>query len=333
MCTCFLPSIISLTVFVVLLIILAVRLFAKKGRCSVDSILLSVPCVAAIAILVYGLIADQDLILLSVSVSFALFALYSCARVPIVWKAIVTFFGLSTMFLSPHFAALIVLADSVLLVWYRFSDAKHLVRKQALSMLIQDTTVWIMITSSLLILHLNAVTMESIPVRYVLDALAVLLFSFAFIRFAWNKIIYLPDSQVHLIENLSIKYVRNDIAVNADDSAAELYERILQIMENERLYLNPDMTVVKLASAVFSNKTYVGRVILRYSGKNYCTFMNGYRLEYAKKKFEEDPFLRVGQLSELSGFKNVSSFNLAFNIQYGMSPKEWCILRRQHLKK
>ena len=94
-------------------------------------------------------------------------------------------------------------------------------------------------------------------------------------------------------------------------------------MENERMYLQPGLSVVDLAKSIGSNRTYVSTSINSHSGKSFAMFVNTYRVEYAKQIMEKDGKLSIAQVAEMSGFASEESFRRNFRNITGKSPSDW----------
>ena len=121
--------------------------------------------------------------------------------------------------------------------------------------------------------------------------------------------------------------------MDADDMERmqALYGRILKILENGQPFLDPDYSLQDLASAAFTNKTYISRTINTISGKNFRQFVNCYRVQYAVELLRADPRLTVGQLAEMSGFNSSVTFSMAFKLNMGETPGEYSIRLRSGL--
>lgn len=104
------------------------------------------------------------------------------------------------------------------------------------------------------------------------------------------------------------------------DRMKRLYERVLAYMEEKKPYLQPEFSLGDLAMAVFTNKTYLSRVINLYSGRNYRQFINHYRTMYAVELIKKDPKLSVSELTMMSGFSSAVTFNMAFRINMNVTP-------------
>ncbi len=109
-----------------------------------------------------------------------------------------------------------------------------------------------------------------------------------------------------------------------NDAVKELYDRIVDLFDTDKPYLIDGITVSEVARMLFTNKVYVSRAINDYTGKNFCQFVNYYRVKYAVKMFNGNPYLKVGDLSDMSGFHTQVSFNMAFRLIMNDSPSEWC---------
>ena len=112
----------------------------------------------------------------------------------------------------------------------------------------------------------------------------------------------------------------------SDDKQKEdstLFNIIQEKMQNERIFLQPGLSVVDLAKAIGSNRTYVSASINSHSGKSFALFVNTYRVEYAKQIMEKDGKLSVAQVAEMTGFASEESFRRNFRNITGKSPSDW----------
>lgn len=102
-----------------------------------------------------------------------------------------------------------------------------------------------------------------------------------------------------------------------------IFERILRYFEKEQPYLNPDLSIVDVAREACTNKNYVARAIKVYTGRNFCQFVNSYRIDYAVALSRKEPDLKVSEISIRSGFNSPTAFSIAFKMIKGMPPGEW----------
>ena len=112
-----------------------------------------------------------------------------------------------------------------------------------------------------------------------------------------------------------------------------VYDRVVSLMEQKRLFLDPDFKLSDLSSAVFTNKTYLSKTINVFSGRNFSQFVNYYRIQYCAELLRKDPHLRLTTAAMMSGFHSTVTFNMAFKLNMGETPsafKERLQLEYQH---
>ena len=109
----------------------------------------------------------------------------------------------------------------------------------------------------------------------------------------------------------------------------EIFIRFIGYLEATNAYLNNDLNIVDAAQSIFSNKTYISRAVRIYSGVNFCQLINAYRVQYSIKLFNDDKYLRITELADMSGFNSSTRFVSYFKSYMKMSPSEWCKNIRQ----
>lgn len=115
-----------------------------------------------------------------------------------------------------------------------------------------------------------------------------------------------------------------DCELPDDDSYYEIYKRLTCYFEEEKPYLNPKITMLDAARSIYTNKAYVSKAVNLCTGRNFCQFVNYYRIKYSVELFMSDPTLKVSSLARRSGFNSVPTFNVAFRLYMNDTPKEWC---------
>ena len=111
--------------------------------------------------------------------------------------------------------------------------------------------------------------------------------------------------------------------VEADRKMDNLYKRVMMFMDEKKPYLDPAFDMKTLSERMYSNKLYLSKTINLLSGRNFRQFINYHRVQYAISLFKADPKLKVGEVSEMSGFNSSVSFNMAFKVNTGKTPREW----------
>lgn len=144
--------------------------------------------------------------------------------------------------------------------------------------------------------------------------------------------IFWSRQERRIVESMKISSVEiSPGGLKADDGYKEIYERIVALFENDRMYLNSSLTINDVVKVVFTNKLYISRAISQFTGRNFCQFVNYYRVTYSVRTFRDNPDLKVAELALMSGFNSVVSFSMAFRLYMGESPSDWCRKERSRL--
>ncbi|MCL2737972.1 MAG: helix-turn-helix domain-containing protein [Bacteroidales bacterium] len=107
----------------------------------------------------------------------------------------------------------------------------------------------------------------------------------------------------------------------ADD---ELYRRIVSYFETDKPYLKAGVNVADIAARLFTNKTYVSRLLNEKLDQNFNQFINTYRIREAQRLVAEEGPIPLPTLCKRVGFTSMASFTVAFKLNTGMTPGEWC---------
>lgn len=102
-----------------------------------------------------------------------------------------------------------------------------------------------------------------------------------------------------------------------------LMPRIRKLMESEQLFKNSELKVADVATQLCTNGRYVSDCINQQEGISFSQFVNGYRIDYAKKLLKEHPDMKIAAIAYECGFANESSFFRTFKNLTGMTPREW----------
>ena len=108
-----------------------------------------------------------------------------------------------------------------------------------------------------------------------------------------------------------------------------LYDRCCRYMADRKPFLVESFSLGDLASVLFTNKVYLSKTINYYSGKNFRSYINYYRVMYAMELFRKNKALTVTELGSLAGFHSGTTFNQAFKAVMQESPSTWCARLRK----
>ncbi len=101
--------------------------------------------------------------------------------------------------------------------------------------------------------------------------------------------------------------------------------QIEQAMDDHQLYLQPKLTVAKMAEALGLAPRQVSRAINEHQGLGFAAFVKQYRLSHAKRLLVDPDYqkAKIATIAIDSGFGNVASFNSAFASQERITPSEY----------
>ena len=108
-----------------------------------------------------------------------------------------------------------------------------------------------------------------------------------------------------------------------------LYDRCCRYMADRKPFLVESLSLGDLASVLYTNRVYLSKTINYYSGKNFRSYINYYRVMYAMELFRKNKSLTVSELGALAGFHSGTTFNQAFKVVMQESPSTWCARLRK----
>ncbi len=98
-----------------------------------------------------------------------------------------------------------------------------------------------------------------------------------------------------------------------------------KVMLTEKLYLDPELTISKLATAINIPQSDVSNYLNKVIRKNFNQFLNEYRIEESKLRLINAEFNNntIEQIMYDSGFSSKSVFNTAFKANTGVTPSKF----------
>lgn len=129
------------------------------------------------------------------------------------------------------------------------------------------------------------------------------------------------ESKIPLLQ-LKEKYLTSSLK---DSDQTLLYIKLCTLLQQEKLYLNPDLSLKDLANRLRTNTRYLSQVINTLAGYNLQHFINSYRIEEVKRKIIGDELkdLTLYGIAQQCGFKNKSTFYKVFQEITGQTPKKY----------
>jgi len=101
-------------------------------------------------------------------------------------------------------------------------------------------------------------------------------------------------------------------------------EQLLSLMNENKMYLNPSITLNDMAQKLDIAPCYVSQIINESFQQNFRDFVNKYRIEESKHLLtHNDQNFNILGIAQEAGFNSKSAFNSAFKKHTGITPKEF----------
>ena len=103
-------------------------------------------------------------------------------------------------------------------------------------------------------------------------------------------------------------------------------DKLTRLMEVNKVYLNPKVSLSEVALAIGSNKTYLSDYFNNSLNTTFYDYINRYRIAEACRIIDAMPSegrKPMSAVAEVSGFNSLSTFNRYFVKVKGMSPKSY----------
>jgi len=106
------------------------------------------------------------------------------------------------------------------------------------------------------------------------------------------------------------------------DTATPLRGAFLQLLDGNKAFLKPDLTVEDVVKDLGTNTKYFSRMLKNDMHTTFCGIVNSYRVEVAKEllKSTDD---KIEHITSTCGFNSRQSFIRAFARITGKTPTEW----------
>ncbi len=108
----------------------------------------------------------------------------------------------------------------------------------------------------------------------------------------------------------------------SDEKKNNLHLRLIEAISEEKIYLNPDITLGKLAQKFGVNSKYLSQVIHEFYNSGFSDFINQLRIKEAARLLSDKSYSHISMegISEMVGFNTKSSFNIYFKKFIGVTP-------------
>ncbi len=122
--------------------------------------------------------------------------------------------------------------------------------------------------------------------------------------------------------NASEKYQKSGLK---EDQANLYLQQLIQYMNHSEIWKDNELSIAKLAQYTEIPKHYITQILSENLNKNFYSFVNEYRVEYAKKLIKS-PDYKAWSFVAIAfecGFNSKTAFNNFFKKYTGMTPSEF----------
>lgn len=115
---------------------------------------------------------------------------------------------------------------------------------------------------------------------------------------------------------------RNGPVVRDEES---LFRKLSELLEKEKIYREPELSLSKLSDLLDTNRTYLSSVINKRFQMSFKAVLNRYRIDEARRLLVRDDYANysIEGIAKEVGFLSRSVFYTAFRQQTGMTPSDY----------
>ena len=113
--------------------------------------------------------------------------------------------------------------------------------------------------------------------------------------------------------------------VKKDPMPSTLMEKIDYVMREEKLFLQPELSLISLCERVGTNRTYASKAIKDAKGCNFSDYVNRFRLDYAVELMKNTPKddIVIQNIALQCGCGSIQTFYRYFKVFYNETPTQW----------
>jgi AraC-like DNA-binding protein len=106
------------------------------------------------------------------------------------------------------------------------------------------------------------------------------------------------------------------------EEASRILKSLEEAIEQQKVFLEPGITIDKLAELLNTNRHFVSQVLNGRVGKSFYDYINHYRVNEAKRLLLDEKYSnqKIASIAYDAGFNSLSAFNDVFKKITGVSP-------------
>lgn len=107
-----------------------------------------------------------------------------------------------------------------------------------------------------------------------------------------------------------------------DPPQRKLVAELHRVLEEEKVFLRPDIHIDDVARMLFTNRTYVTQLMRQEYGLSFIEYVNVARIQYSQSLLYSAQ-MSLDDVAMKSGFQSTSNYCRAFKRIMGSSPLAW----------
>lgn len=141
--------------------------------------------------------------------------------------------------------------------------------------------------------------------------------SFALLLVIANTMLGLGFSLAPIVDEDNIP-----VFIETEPSMSRVKRELTRLMEQEKIYLNPNLTIEDLSKRLYTNRTSLARVIHELYGNPFIEVLRQKRIDYAKQ-YMMTHREKLDAIATETGFNSAATFCKTFKIVTGETPAVW----------
>ena len=154
------------------------------------------------------------------------------------------------------------------------------------------------------------------------------------LHYSWDFQPIVVENETEQAESMGDMKTMEESLANTTGAPSETpispiaHGKLEQLVEEQKLYLRPNLTLQELAQALGSNRTYVSTYLSQVMGQTFYDYINQLRIERsAIPLITEHPEYKFEYIAHLSGFTSMSTFRRAFIKKTGQTPSQFAAVK------
>jgi AraC-like DNA-binding protein len=152
----------------------------------------------------------------------------------------------------------------------------------------------------------------------------ITIFSFAFSFYSIRQPVIFGNEDIYFAADKKEpeRYLKSGLK---DGQADSLLKSLIDFVENQKVYLDRDLTIQDLSRRTGIPRHYITQVLNEKHGRNFFTFINEYRVKEVLKRFSDTRFdnYTILAIAFDSGFNSKTTFNSIFKAITGKTPSQY----------